>query len=320
MTFGKPLDYFEDVENPKQHIIAYGDGELYGDAFALRLDTLNGTKTDTIYYSIADAEVSLTYTGTAPEGISPTILVKTADGDAVEVTEGENLWSFTMPAADVEAKSYYKGSISYAVTSLDKSKGDASFINELTVVGDGEVTYSLTGNSIATVDEKTGRVTIKDAPGVFAVIATVENGEEYAYATTTASYSVSTGLPITSSFINDDDEPAIVACKLALETVLKKAKEIDATEMTTASAMALEEAIDNAEDALAKKDVTIDELETARVALLKAIDELEKETTTGISGLSGISGQSGDYYDLQGRKVKSLKKGIYIYKGKKVKK
>ena len=317
---GKPLDYFEDVENPKQHIIAYGDGELYGDAFALRLDTLNGTKTDTIYYSIADAEVSLTYTGTTPEGISPTILVKTADGDAIEVTEDNNLWTFTMPAADVEAKSYYKGSIGYAVTSLDKSKGDASFINELTVVGDGEVTYSLTGNPIATVDEKTGRVTIKDAPGVFAIIATVEDGEEYVYETTTASYSVNTGLPITSSFINDDDEPAIVACKLALETVLKKAKEIDATENTTESAMALEEAIDNAEDALAKKDVTIDELETARVALLKAIDELEKMETTGLSGKSGLSGLSGDYYDLQGRKVKSLKKGIYIYKGKKVKK
>jgi hypothetical protein len=320
---GKPLDYFEDVENPKQHIIAYGDGELYGDAFALRLDTLNGTKTDSIYYGLVDSEISVKYTGTTPEGISPTILVKTADGDAIEVTEGEDIWTFTMPAADVEAKSYYKGSIGYAVTSLDKSKGDASFINELTVVGDGEVTYSLTGNPIATVDEKTGRVTIKDAPGVFAIIATVENGEEYAYATTTASYSVNTGLPITSSFINDDDEPAIVACKLALETVLKKAKEIDATEMTTASAMALEEAIDNAEDALAKKDVTIDELETARVALLKAIDELEKMETTGLSGKSGhsgISGQSGDYYDLQGRKVKSLKKGIYIYKGKKVKK
>ena len=289
MTFGKPLDYFEDVENPKQHIIAYGDGELYGDAFALRLDTLNGTKTDTIYYSLVDSEIIVKYTGTTPEGISPTILVKTADGDAIEVTEDNNLWTVTMPAAD------------------------------------GEVTYSLTGNSIATVDEKTGRVTIKDAPGVFAVIATVENGEEYAYATTTASYSVSTGLPITSSFINDDDEPAIVACKLALETVLKKAKEIDPTEMTTASATALEEAIDNAEDALTKKDVTIDELETARVALLKAIDELEKMETTGLSGLSGksghsgISGQSGGYYDLQGRKVKSLKKGIYIYKGKKVK-
>ena len=239
----------------------------------------------------------------------------------------ENQWTFTMKAAKPKISATYKhiGSISYKVTSLEKSKDD-SFINELEVVGDGKVTYSISGSKIATVDEETGRVTITDAPGVFAITATVENGEEYVYKTKTATYVVSVGLPLASSFINDGDDPTIVACKMALATVLRKAKEIETEEMTPASTTALETAIDNAEEALDKKDVTTDELEAARMALLKAIDEMEKMGTTGLSGksglsgISGISGKSGGYYDLQGRKVKSLKKGVYLYKGKKVKK
>jgi len=212
------------------------------------------------------------------------------------------------------------GSISYEVTRLDKKQKE-TFTNPLTVVGDGKITYSISGSIVATVNSETGQVTITDAPGAFTITATVEDGANYAYETKTASYVVSAALPIPSDpSINKDDEPTVAAGKLALLTVLNKAKEVDLTEIELMLAVALEKAIDNAETTLKKEDVTIEELDAARIALLKALDELEKKTTTGLSGMSGKSGMSGDWYDLQGRKVqKSAKtKGLYIIKGKKV--
>jgi hypothetical protein len=109
---------------------------------------------------------------------------------------------------------------------------------------------------------------------------------------------------------------------MALYTVLEKAREINRSQITVESNIALTKAMEDAEEALYKKDVTVEELQAAREALLKAIDEVKPkdDTTTGVSGMSGISGMSGGYYDLQGRKVTQPRKGIYIYKGKKVKK
>ena len=266
-----------------------------------------------------NTDYTVTYSNNVNAGLStdenaPSITISALATSDVYV--GDTTITFTINKA--------AGSISYEVTSLDKSKGD-TFINELKVEGDGTVTYSLTGSKIATVDEKTGSVTITDAPGAFAIVATVEDGTNYTYETATASYVVTVSMSLGAPFINDGDDPTIVAHKLALATVLKKAKEIDTTDMTTASATTLEDAIDNAKETLDKKDVTVDELDAARIALLKAIDEVEKMETTGISGKSGMSMVNGQwstvngYYDLQGRKMKSLKKGIYIYKGKKVK-
>jgi hypothetical protein len=160
---------------------------------------------------------------------------------------------------------------------------------------------------------------------------------------------VSDPLPVINSpYIYDDDDPVIVAHKLALITILNKAQSINLKDMSTASIQNLKDAIANAEDALKNKDVTDDELDAAREALIKAIDELapksseeelptdneqgpktdneaqpkstnsEAEVVTTIGRVASDS--TTDYYDLQGRKVKNPKKGIYIYKGKKVKK
>jgi hypothetical protein len=164
---------------------------------------------------------------------------------------------------------------------------------------------------------------------------------------------VSDPLPVIKSpYIYDDDDPVIVAHKLALITILNKAQSINLKDMSTASIQNLKDAIANAEDALKDKDVADDELDAAREALIKAIDELqpksddenedllqptnneqepkstdneaqpkstnsEAEVVTTIGRVASDS--TTDYYDLQGRKVKNPKKGIYIYKGKKVK-
>ena len=80
-------------------------------------------------------------------------------------------------------------SISYATASIEKQLTDAAFINTLTDTGDGSVKYSSNKESVATVDENTGEVTIK-APGEATIKATVTDGTNYTYATKTASYTV----------------------------------------------------------------------------------------------------------------------------------
>jgi hypothetical protein len=292
-----------------------------------------------------EAIADLTYTG---DSLKPTVVVK--DGETtlklgthytVEYANNLNAALATAAAAPtvticaVDTSSVYAGdtavtfnilkaagSITYKEAELEKDLGDAAFTNELTHIGDGKVTYSIEGRNIATVDENTGRVTITDGPGFFTITATVEEGDNYTYETTTASYEVNVGVRVKMPFIFDDDDRIIVANKMALYTVLEKAREINRSQITVESNIALTKAMEDAEEALYKKDVTVEELQAAREALLKAIDEVKPkdDTTTGVSGMSGISGMSGGYYDLQGRKVTQPRKGIYIYKGKKVKK
>ena len=84
------------------------------------------------------------------------------------------------------------GAISYATASVNKTFGDANFTNELTKTGDGTVTYSSSDTKVAEVDSKTGEVTIK-GNGEATITATVEDGDNYTYATKTASYTIGVG-------------------------------------------------------------------------------------------------------------------------------
>ena len=81
------------------------------------------------------------------------------------------------------------GSISYATTSVSKTTADEAFTNTLTKTGNGDVTYTSSNTAVATVDEKTGKVTIKGA-GEATITATVTDSDTYTYATKTASYTL----------------------------------------------------------------------------------------------------------------------------------
>ena len=81
------------------------------------------------------------------------------------------------------------GSISYATATIDKSTSDAAFTNTLTKTGDGTVTYSSDNESVVKVDATTGEVTIM-GKGEAPITATVEDGDNYTYATKTASYKI----------------------------------------------------------------------------------------------------------------------------------
>ena len=81
------------------------------------------------------------------------------------------------------------GAISYATASLAKGSQDPAFTNELTITGDGTVSYSSSDEAVATVDPNTGEVTPK-AEGTVSITATVSDSETYTYETNTASYSL----------------------------------------------------------------------------------------------------------------------------------
>lgn len=81
------------------------------------------------------------------------------------------------------------GAISYATASLAKGSQDPAFTNELTITGDGTVSYSSSNEAVATVDPNTGEVTPKGT-GTVEITATVSDSETYTYETNTASYSL----------------------------------------------------------------------------------------------------------------------------------
>ena len=223
--------------------------------------------------------------------------------------------------------------ISYAQTFLNKDKGDV-FVNTLTNTGDGEVTYTLAGDNIATIDPETGKVTITGRPGVVTVTATVEDSGLYSYETKSVTYVISVGLPLADPPYDYDDK-SIGAHKLALLTVINIAKEIDLTNKTDKSANKLKMVIAECEKLLTSKTVTHEELDEARIRLLTAIDNLEdkapadadadiangqnQETTTGAKAVEGQSAIE-NWYTLNGRKLdkKPTKKGVYILNGKMV--
>ena len=78
-------------------------------------------------------------------------------------------------------------SISYEITSVEKTYGDDAFINELTNTGNGTVTYTSSNTAVAIVDATTGEVTIVGS-GSTTITATVEDGDYYNYANTEDSY------------------------------------------------------------------------------------------------------------------------------------
>jgi hypothetical protein len=81
------------------------------------------------------------------------------------------------------------GSMSYAMEEVDKTFGDAPFTNDLTLVGDGTVTYTSDNVNVATVDATTGEVTIVGA-GTATITATATDGKDYTYTTKTISYTI----------------------------------------------------------------------------------------------------------------------------------
>lgn len=79
------------------------------------------------------------------------------------------------------------GSVYYDNVNIAKTMGEPAFTNLLHNTGDGTLTFNSTNESVATVDENSGLVTLV-APGNTTIMVTVADGQNYTYPVKTASY------------------------------------------------------------------------------------------------------------------------------------
>ena len=130
---------------------------------------------------------------TPPGSYSGSIPTGTNAGDYYVWYYAKGNGGFADSAADKVLVTIDKaaGSISYGVTEMTKTVGDANFTNSLTKTGDGTVSYALVNSgSNASINSTTGEVTIVTAAGTATVTATVADGTNYTYSTTTATYTI----------------------------------------------------------------------------------------------------------------------------------
>ena len=216
VTYSSSDTQVAEVNATTGEVTIKGDGEV----------TITATVADGPTYAYATTEASYTLSvGTATMTVTATGYSGTYDGSAHGITvnapEGATIKygtaadAYTLEAGPTYTTSgeytvYYQvtmpgcttvtgsatvtiskaaGSISYATASIEKLTTDAAFTNALTKTGDGKVTYSSDKESVAKVNTTTGEVTIM-GKGEATITATVTDGDNYTYATKTASYKI----------------------------------------------------------------------------------------------------------------------------------
>ena len=216
VTYSSSDTQVAEVDSETGEVTIKGDGEA----------VITATVTDSPTYAYATTEASYTLSvGTATMTVTATGYSGTYDGSAHGITvnapEGATIkygtaaGTYTLEASPTYTTSgeytvYYQvakpgyttvtgsatvtiskaaGSISYATASIEKLTTDAAFTNALTNTGDGKVTYSSDKESVAKVNTTTGEVTIM-GKGEATITATVADGDNYTYATKTASYKI----------------------------------------------------------------------------------------------------------------------------------
>jgi len=104
-----------------------------------------------------------------------------ADGDAAPTVIITAVSTSEKYAGSVNAYftiSKTTGSIAFAEAAYEKNYGDADFTNEITVEGDGAVSFSSDNSKVASVDKKSGLVRVLRA-GTAKITATLDNGNNY---------------------------------------------------------------------------------------------------------------------------------------------
>ncbi len=140
--------------------------------------------------------------GTVTYSSSDTNVAEVDEATGMVTIKGEGTCTITATVTDSAAYTYATktasytltvtkatGTISFAKADINKTPGDSDFTNTLTNTGDGAVTYTASDTSVATVDETTGKVTIK-GEGTCTITATVQDTEAYTYSTKTATYTL----------------------------------------------------------------------------------------------------------------------------------
>ena len=153
-----------------------------------------------------------TYTGSA---LTPAVTVKAGETTLAVNTDYELSWNNNTNAgiamvAAIGKGTYFgqfatqtfvinkaAGSISFASDTVNKNTDDSAFTNELTKIGDGNVTYKSSKIDVATVDNE-GLVTIVGA-GTTTITATVKNTTNCTYVSNTDTYTVSYTLNVSDT-------------------------------------------------------------------------------------------------------------------------
>ena len=151
--------------------------------------------------TIGDADVQLNVTVTPANATnadvdweSSDLSVATVDGAGIVHAVADGTATITAKAGGKTATctvivSKKAASISFAVTAINKTIGDAAFKNAPTIEGDGTVeSYSSSDTDVATVATD-GTVTIKGA-GSTTITVKVANGAKNSYSPNTASYTL----------------------------------------------------------------------------------------------------------------------------------
>ena len=86
------------------------------------------------------------------------------------------------------------GSISFEAETVTKKNSDSAFMSDLTIVGDGTVSFSSDNISVATVNSASGVVTIVGL-GTATITATVADGTNYTYSPNHAEYTLTVKSP-----------------------------------------------------------------------------------------------------------------------------
>ena len=175
----KTANYLLSVGTAAMEVSASGyDGTYDGQAHGITVTAPDGA---TVTYGTTEGTYDLTDAPTYTDAGTYTVYYQVTKPNYTTVNGNQTV---TIAKA--------AGSISYATASIGKTYGDAAFTNEVTITGDGTVTYSSSNTEVATVDATTGEVTIK-GNGEATITATAADGTNYTYATKTANYLLSVG-------------------------------------------------------------------------------------------------------------------------------
>ena len=118
--------------------------------------------------------------------------------------------------------------IVYSITNVNKKYGNSSFVNPLSMSGDGTVTYTSNNTAVATIDNN-GNVTII-APGEAIITASVENTLDFEYENNSASYTLTVAKadgnvsepPTPKTIVYDGDDYQLINVGIGTGTMLYK--------------------------------------------------------------------------------------------------
>ena len=149
-----------------------------------------GTVSYTITYSSSDENVAIVNASsglvTIQNAGSTTITANVDDGDNHTYSEPKPSATYTL---NVAKRAGTIGFPSAAKAGVLKTYGDDPFTYAVNIVGDGTVEYTSSDTEVATVNASTGEVTILKS-GDVTITATVTDGTNYHYASTTDTYAL----------------------------------------------------------------------------------------------------------------------------------